>query len=314
MMQSRNIAFFLVPRFSMIALLSALEPLRVVNRFRPDSFHWQFASFDGGPVTASNGIELAAAGPFGTFARLDMAVICSSYDYERMMSRPLINAIRRLAHQGTPLAGLDTGAFFLAEAGVLDGYQATCHWETLPAFRETYGGVDVLDSTYVIDRGRFTASGGASALDMMLEWIGALEGDEMERKVADTLVHSRHRSAPGEARIAAEARYGISDPRLKQVVQAMESHCEDVLRIEDLAEAAGVSQRQLERLFRAEQGCSPVQFYLRLRLERAEQLLTYTRMSVRDVGVACGFSSLAQFSRQFKGQFGLPPSRMREAV
>ena len=313
-MQPRDIAFFLVPRFSMIALLSALEPLRVVNRFQPDSFRWQFASVDGLPVEASNGIEMPVSGRPGELSRIDMAVICSSYDYERMMERPLINAIRRLAHQGTPLAGLDTGAFFMAEAGVLDGYQATCHWETLPAFRETYPRVDVLDSTYVIDRGRFTASGGASALDMMLQWIGALEGDEMERKVADTLVHSRHRSAPGEARIAADARYGISDPRLKLVVQAMESHCEDVLRIEDLADVASVSQRQLERLFRAEQGCSPVQFYLRLRLERAEQLLAYTRMSVRDVGVACGFSSLAQFSRQFKAHYGLPPRQMRQSA
>ena len=136
----------------------------------------------------------------------------------------------------------------------------------------------------------------------------------MSRQVADTLVHSRHDFRPDEARISAEARYGIRDERLKSVVQAMETHLEDVLQIDQLASICGLSQRQLERLFKREQGCSPVKFYLRLRLERAEQLLAYTRMSVRDVGVACGFSSLAQFSRQYKAQYGLPPSRMREAA
>ncbi|MDH3741115.1 MAG: helix-turn-helix domain-containing protein [Hyphomicrobiales bacterium] len=66
----------------------------------------------------------------------------------------------------------------------------------------------------------------------------------------------------------------------------MESHFEDVLQIADRAQIAGVSQRRMERLFEAEQACSPVNFYLQLRLERAEQLLTYTGMSARDVGLA----------------------------
>ncbi len=313
-MQPRDIAFHLVPKFSMIALYSALEPLRVVNRFRPERFSWRFVSIDGKAVTASNGIALTVSGRLNDIGRPDMAVFCSSYDYGEQLKRPVINEIRKLARGGALMAGLDTGAFFLAEAGVLESHSATCHWETLPAFKENYSRIDVRDTPYVIDRGRFTASGGATALDMMLDWVGSLEDVEIARKVADTLVHSRHRNQSGEARIAADARYGISDPRLKRVVQAMETHFEDLLQIDQLAQIAGLSQRQLERLFRTEQGCSPIRFYLRLRLERAEQLLAYTRMSVRNVGLACGFSSLAQFSRQYKAHFGIPPSRTRKAT
>ena len=192
---------------------------------------------------------------------------------------------------------------------MLDGYRATCHWETLPAFRESYPRIDVRETLYVIDRGRLSSSGGASALDLMLDWIGALEGADMERSVADTLVHARQPGVPGEARIPAQVRYGIDDPRLAAMVQAMETHTEDVLQIGDLARIGGVSVRQAERLFRSGLDMTPIAFYLRMRLERAAQLVAYSNMSVRDAGLACGFSSIAQFSRQFKARYGVAPSR-----
>ncbi len=78
-----------------------------------------------------------------------------------------------------------------------------------------------------------------------------------------------------------------------------------------MAALAGVSPRQLERRFKAALGMGPMRFYLGLRLERAERLLTYSRLSVRDVGLASGFSSMAQFSRAYRARFGLPPSLHR---
>ena len=141
-MQTSDIAFFLVPRFSMIALYSALEPLRVVNRYRPDRFTWKLLSADGGPVVASNGIEVAVTGTYDDFGRPDMVVVCASHDYDHHLGGPIVRQLRRVARSGVLMAGLDTGSFFLAEAGILDGFQATCHWETLPAFREMYPRVD----------------------------------------------------------------------------------------------------------------------------------------------------------------------------
>jgi len=310
-MHRRDLVFLLIPRFSMIALCSALEPLRVANRFAGDIFSWRFASIDGNPTSASNGIPVSVTTAIDGIGRPDVVVVCASYEHEAGMVRSTLNELRRLARNGTLLVGVDTGAFLLAEAGVLDGYRATCHWETLPAFRESYPKIDVADDTYVLDRGRMTASGGAAPLDMMIDWLGAIESEALASRVADSLVHTRHINHPGEARMPAGSRYRIEDERIITAIGLMESHIEDVLAMGDVAGQVCLSGRQLERLFRRHLRMSPLAFYREVRLERAEQLLSYSRLSVRDVAIACGFSSLALFSRAFKAKYGRAPSLIR---
>lgn len=307
----RDIAFLLIPRFSMIALFSALEPLRVANRFAGDVFSWRFASMDGEAVAASNGIPVSVTASIDAIGRPDAAIACASYDQEAGMTRQVFNGLRRLARNGTLLGGVDTGAFLLAGAGVLDGHRATCHWETLPAFRESYPEIDVAEATYVIDRGRMTASGGAAALDMMLDWLSAIENEALAQKVADTLVHTRHINHPGEARVPVGSRYQIEDARLVKAIRLMEEHVEDRLTLKDVAETAGLSDRQLERLFRKHLHVTPVGFYRQMRLDRAYRLLIYSRLPVRDVALATGFSTLSEFSRAFKEKYGKPPSHAR---
>jgi AraC family carnitine catabolism transcriptional activator len=311
LVRRHDVAFLLIPRFSMIALFSALEPLRVANRFAGEIFSWRFVSMDGEGVAASNGIPVSVSAGLDGLGKPDLLVVCASYEHEAGMVQPVLNEIRRAGRNGSLLAAVDTGAFLLAEAGVLNGYRATCHWETLPAFRETYPSIDVAETTYVLDRGRMTASGGANALDMMLDWLAAIEGEALAAKVADTLVHTRHLNHPGEARIPAGSRYQVSEPRVLAAIRLMEEHIEDVLTMRDIAEGAGASERHLERLFRAHLSLTPKTFYSQLRLERAERLITYSRMSVRDVALACGYSSLALFSRAFKARFGRAPSLIR---
>jgi AraC family transcriptional regulator, carnitine catabolism transcriptional activator len=310
---ARDIAFLLIPRFSMIALFSALEPLRVANRFAGEVFAWRFVSMDGQSVTASNGIPVSVTASIEDIGRPDALIACASYDQEAGMARPVFNELRRLARNGTLLGGVDTGAFLLAGAGVLDGYRATCHWETLPAFRESYPDIDAAEETYVLDRGRITASGGAAALDMMLDWLGSIESEALAQKVADTLVHTRHLNHPGEARVPAGSRYRIDDGRLVKAIRLMEEHVEDRLTLKNVAKSAELSDRQLERLFRRHLHVTPVAFYRQMRLDRAHRLLIYSRLSVRDVALATGFSTLAEFSRAFKQKYGRPPSHARGA-
>jgi len=172
----------------------------------------------------------------------------------------------------------------------------------------------VAEETYVLDRGRMTASGGAAALDMMLDWLGSIESEALAQKVADTLVHTRHVNHPGEARVPVGSRYRIDDPRLVKAIRLMEEHVEDTLALTDVAQAAQVSERQLERLFHKHLHATPVGFYRQLRLDRAHRLLAYSRLSVRNVALATGFSTLAEFSRAFKGRYGRPPSHARRLV
>lgn len=313
-MAQYDVAFLLIPRFSMIALYGALEPLRVANRFAGPVFSWRFVSADGEPVAASNDIPVSVSGGLKDIGRPSMAVVSASYEPERGTTRPVLAAIRKLARDKVLLAGIDTGPFLLAEAGVLDGTRATCHWESLPGFRESYPQVQATQALYEIDRGRMTCAGGAAAIDMMLEWIGRLLGRPLAVTVADQLVHFRYPDGERQARVPAQARYGTGDPRLLAIIAAMEGESEEPLDAAALARTGGISVRQMERLFAKALKQRPMGFYVDVRLEKAERLLTYSPMSVRDVSVACGFSSLAQFSRAFKARRGRPPSALRRSA
>ena len=133
-----DVAFILVPKFSMIALYGALEPLRVANRFAGPVFSWRFISADGLPVAASNDIPVSASAGIADIGTPGMAVICASYEPEAGRTRPMLAAIKKLARARIMLAAIDTGPFLLAGAGALDGYRATCHWESLPGFTESF--------------------------------------------------------------------------------------------------------------------------------------------------------------------------------
>ncbi|MGH6854341.1 MAG: GlxA family transcriptional regulator [Aestuariivirga sp.] len=310
-MAKYDVAFLLIPKFSMIALYGAVEPLRVANRFAGPTFSWRFISPDGQPVAASNDIPVSVTGGLKEIGTPAMAVVCASYEPERGITRPVLNAIRKLARSRVLVAGIDTGPFLLAEAGVLDGYRATCHWETLPGFRESYPHVQATEMLYEIDRDRMTCAGGAAAIDMMLDWIGRLLGHGLAVTVADQLVHFRVSEGRGQARVPARMRYGTDDPRLLAILAAMEEQSEDKLAANALAEIGGISTRQMERLFHDALQARPMEIYGKLRLEKAERLLIYSRMSIRDVALACGFSSLSLFSRAFKARYGKPPSVLR---
>jgi AraC family carnitine catabolism transcriptional activator len=307
-MKSRDVAFVLFAKFSMIALYGALEPLRVANRFAGNVFTWRFVSLAGQPVFASNDIPVSADCALSDIGTPDLALLCASYEHGNALTTPVLSAVRKLARRKVMLGGMDTGPFILAEAGVLDGFRATCHWESLPGFRERYPKVQTTRALYEIDGERLTCAGGASSIDMMLEWIGRLHGRALTVTIADQLLHFRLAEGATEARLPAETRYQTRDPRLLAIIRGMEENIEEPLPAPALAELARISQRHMERLFREQLSTSARSLYLHLRLERAERLLTYGDMSVRDAGIACGFSSLAQFSRMFKSRFGRPPS------
>jgi AraC family carnitine catabolism transcriptional activator len=310
-MMTRDVAFVLFPKFSMIALYGALEPLRVANRFAGKVFSWRFVSVDGQPVAASNDIPVSVTATLDEMGMPDLALFCASYEHELALTKPVCAATRKLARRRVVLGAMDTGPFVLAESGVLDGYRATCHWESLPGFRERYPRVQATHGLYEIDRNRLTCAGGATSIDMMLDWIGKLHGRKLSVEVADQLLHFRLADGAAEARIPPETRYQTRDGRLIAIIRAMEDKIEESLPIRTLSQLAGISQRQMERLFRRELGTTARALYLHLRLERAERLLTYGDMSVRDTAIACGFSSLAQFSRMFKTRYGRSPSSIK---
>ena len=308
----QRLAFVLIPQFSMIAFTSAIESLRLANRVAArDLYSWTLLSVDGEPVTTSCGLCLPVDGPLTSAERGQTIVLCSGLDVQRFDDKKLFAWLRRQEREGADIGALCTASHLLARAGLLDGYCCTIHWENLAAFGEDFPRVDVSSELFEIDRNRFTCSGGTAPIDLMLNLISRQHGHELAVAVADQFLHERIRDRHDHQRMSLPARLGVRHPKLLSVIELMETNLEEPLGRADLADSAGLSTRQLERLFRKYLNRSPARYYLELRLNRARLLLLQTNMSVIDVALACGFVSASHFSKCYRDYFGRTPRRER---
>jgi AraC family carnitine catabolism transcriptional activator len=311
----QTLGFLLLPQFSMMAFVSAVEPLRVANRLAGrELYRWEIISRDGQTVEASNGMSLVADRALEDAPLYPMLVICAGFEPERHYDRRIKSWLLKLSGAGADLGAMDTGSFILARAGLLDGYRATTHWESLDSFRETFPKVDVENALFLIDRNRLTCAGGTAALDMMLHLISLQHGHRLATAVSEQFIHAQIRDPLDRQRMEPRVRQGISHTGLARAIALMESNLEDPLDAEKLADAAGLSLRQLERLFHKHFKMAPRRYYLDLRLQRARALLQYTDMPVVEIAVACGFGSAAHFSRSYHAWTGKAPSSERRRV
>lgn len=311
---ARLFVFLLLPQFSMIAFAAAIEPLRLANRLaRRTLYAWRLVSQDGEAAICSNGARVLVDGPLAEVERDATVLACGGLDVQRAATRPTLTWLRRQARLGARLGALCTGSHLLARAGLLDGRRCTIHWENRPAFVEAFPEVAVTSRVYEIDGDRMTCAGGAAAADMMLETIARDHGAELARQVADQMILSSLRSGAEEQRLSVPSRLGTRHPRLSAIITRMEENLEDPVSPPDLAADAGMSTRQLERLFRRYLGKSPKRYYMALRLQHARGLLLQTDMSVISVALASGFTSPSHFSKCYRAQFGRTPYRERGA-
>ncbi len=310
--QPSEIGIFLVPRFSMMAFFSLVEPLRIANRLGSGArYRWRVVSRDGDAVAASNGMALMAQGALGDATDLPVVIVCASFEAQRQLAPEVLGWLRRASRRGVELGAVDTGSYFLAEAGLLDGYRATVHWENSSAFAERYPAVRVSEKLFETDRNRFTCAGGTAAMDMMLHRVALECGSRLANEVSEQLIHERIRDPHNTQRMAPGPRLGVRNPKLVAAITHMEANLEDPLDTAELARLARVSVRQLERLFRRHLGHTPIHHYRELRLRRARALLLHTDLPVVEVAVACGFNSAAHFSRSYRAWFGKSPRAER---
>ncbi|MDN3526305.1 GlxA family transcriptional regulator [Halomonas sabkhae] len=309
--EPESIGFLLLPRFAMVAFFSAIEPLRIANRISGRTlFHWDVISRDGGPVTASNGMPLAATWSLQKAPETPSLAVCASFAPEQALDTELLEWLRARSRAGCVLGGMDTGCFALAAAGLLDEQTVTLHWESLPAFRERFPGIEAVESLYEISAEGFSCAGGSSAIDMSLDLIARRHGDELAGQVREQLVHDQGRLPASRQRHIARPANDV-DPGLHRAIVLMETHLEAPLGIQALADELGLSWRRLERLFARHLGQTPLHFYQERRLAHAHQLLIDTRHGIMDIALASGFASASSFTRAFRRRYGLTPSQLR---
>lgn len=306
-------AFLTLPDYSMIALANAIEPLRMANRVSGQSaYEWVVASLDGAPVRASNGmmlsptVKLAEAGP------LDLVFVVAGVNVREAVTPVVTSSLRRLAAQRMPLGALCTGGYALAQAGLLDGYHATIHWENLSALREQFPRVLISDHLFSIDRNRFTCSGGVAPLELMLNLIEQKLGTEVARRVSEQFIVERIRDADDRQYVPLRAQVGNVHRSVIAVASLMEANIENPLPLEAIARKSGLSRRQIERLFQRHVNCVPKRYYLELRLKRARELLLQTSMPIMAISTACGFKSPPHFSKCYRAYYGRPPTAERQ--
>lgn len=309
----RRVAFLLVPNFSLISLAAASEPLRMVNTLggRP-AYRVELLSVDGAPVRSSSGMGMQVDRAMGEADDQDLVVVCGPNPLPEALPSALSAWLGRLARRGVMLGGVCTGSYVLARAGLLDGYRCTIHWEDMDRLRERFPRIIVSSRLFEIDRDRLTSSGGTAPMDMMFAFIARQSGDrQLAARVSELLVCERIRLGEDRQRIPLRQQLGTGQPKLSDAVALMEANLEEPLSVAEISRGLALSERQLERLFHDHLGVTPTRYYLRLRLERARRMLLMTTASVTEVAGACGFGTVAHFSRRYREFFSRPPSAER---
>ncbi|MCZ0960893.1 GlxA family transcriptional regulator [Paracoccus benzoatiresistens] len=311
----RRFTFLLLDRFTMLPFTAAIEPLRLANRASGRQLYsWRLVGPGKDQATCSNGTRVildASLDAEIASERDDVVIVCGGTDIAREATKPVLNWLRKQARGGATVGAVCTGAWILAEAGLLDGRKATIHWENHDGFAEAFPEVDLYRSVFVNDGNRLTAAGGTSSIDLMLHLIAEAHGDFLATEVADQMLHTAIRTDQDRQRLSIPTRIGVRHPRLAAVIARMEANLEEPISPAQLAADAGMSTRQLERLFRRYLNRSPKRYYMETRLARARNLLMQTELPIIEVALASGFSSPSHFSKCYRAQYGSTPYRER---
>jgi len=308
----RRIGFLLIPGFALLAYGCAMEPYRAANTLSGRTLYsWKHVSPDGRPVMASNGVAILPDQGLEKPLDVDDLFVCAGGNPATFRDAATFAWLRGQAARGLRLGGVSGGPYVLARAGLLAGRRCTAHWEHLPALREDFPLLDVTESGFEIDRDRCTSSGGVAAMDMMLALIAAAHGGALAAAVSEWFLNTRLGARDAAQRMPPGERYGVHHAGMLAALEAMEASLEEPLPRTALAARAGLSVRQLERLFQAQLGTTLGAHYRELRLDRARLLLRQGPLSVLQTAMAGGFVSAAHFSRAYRARFGIAPRAER---
>ena len=268
----------------------------------------------GGPILCS------AEFPIGTVEAAKVShddtiiVVGGSTAHIPKQGREISELLKVLAPTSQRMASICTGAFYLAEAGILDGHRATTHWRWASLLQARFPRVLVdADRIYVKDRNVWTSAGITAGIDMALALIEADFGLEVSKGVArDLLVY--HRRPGGQSQFSTILDLEPSSGRVRDALVFAREHLRETLSIERLAEAACVSSRQFSRIFHKETGETPARAIERLRAEVARPRVEDSREPIEAIAVEVGFGDVENMRRSFVRLFGQSPQTVRRVA
>jgi transcriptional regulator GlxA family with amidase domain len=267
-------------------------------------------SESGGPVRTSIGVTI------GTEAfqkpRFDTIMFGSATAPTRTEQNPgLLEFVRKAADASRRVVAPCTGAFVLAEAGILDGRRATTHWFFAHELKARFPKVKVEeDRIFIADGPVWTSAGMSAGIDLALAMVEKDLGVEVARTVAKKMV-VYHRRAGGQSQFSALLELEPKSDRIQSALVYARGHLRTELSVERLAEAAHLSPRQFSRAFRMETGQSPAKAIENLRVEAARLMMEKGQLSADLVARESGFGDRERMRRAFLRAFGQPPQVIR---
>jgi transcriptional regulator GlxA family with amidase domain len=307
----RTIAVVIHPGFQLLDTAGPTTAFEIAERFCPGSYELALLAPGGGEVESSSGLKLSAE-PLRESA-FD-TVIVSGGEIIRSMTA-LEEIVTWLKHvNARRTASVCSGAFFLAEAGLLDGRCATTHWDSTDRFSRRYPKVRLdAERIFVRDGDVWTSAGISAGIDLALALIEDDLGPLLARRTAQQLVVHQRRPG-GQSQFSALVELGGRSGRFVELVEWMHTHVTEPLTVEQLADRAAMSPRNFARAFIAETGTTPAKAVERLRLESARAALETSHASLESISEAAGFGDPGRMRRAFLRTFGQPPQALRRPV
>ncbi len=311
---AKRVALCLSENCSLVTALLACEPLRSVNRLsQQPAYDIIMVGASLAPITTGIGIEVKPTATFADDSVYDLAILVAAYEQSEAFMRPLRSFLRRQARHGVTICGIDYAGMLLAEAGLLDGYRATVHWEMLESAIERFPNVGFCDDVFVVDRDRMTCGGQLSSSDLFLDLVQRHHGTKTARFVSADLIYGAIR--PAETRQFNPLSWDplIRNAHLRNAIDLMQENVEVPLSIPEIAREVGVSARHLQQLSRRHFGETLSNRYLSIRLNAARRLLMYGDMPITAIMAVTGFNDASTFSRAFRRRYKTTARAYRRA-
>lgn len=265
------------------------------------------------PSVAAGPLHLAIDEGLDALERADLIMVPGRNNALRPSPPKVLDALRSAAERGTRIASICVGAFILAEAGLLDGRDATTHWLAADELARRYPAVRVDPDLLYTDNGSIlTSAGAASGLDLCLHIIQNDYGMAVAADTARLAVAPLHRSG-GQAQYILRNRPTYETSTLEHVLGWVETNGHRDLTLADIAAAAGMSVRTLTRRFKDETGQSPMQWVTGVRIRQAQELLETTDHTIDRIAAQTGFPTTSNFRSQFNQVLGVTPGAYRKA-
>ncbi|MGO4450859.1 GlxA family transcriptional regulator [Phyllobacterium sp. TAF24] len=304
----QRIGFVVFPDFQMMSLAAASVFEFANIEAEEDIYDVHLLSETGGPIRNSIGLAMETE-PFNNLV-FDTLIVGGATGIAP--SRPgLVAFMQREMNRARRIASICTGAFVLAEAGILDGRRATTHWFYARDLRSGFPAIKVEeDRIFIVDGSVWTSAGMTAGVDLALAMVEKDLGADIARLVAKSLV-IYHRRAGGQSQFSTLLDLEPKSDRIQSALVYAKRNLQTALSVEQLAEAAHLSPRQFSRAFKAETGQSPAKAVENLRVEAARLMMEQGRLPIDTVAQETGFADRERMRRAFLRAFGQPPQVIR---